>query len=90
MDSEHPKSRVNAFSITEESRRSLTMAKSSVSSDDFVAIDVRVTSVDTTQGPLYERVRLVPMCRFARDKTTPATDLRLLINSAVMYRPGSL
>jgi hypothetical protein len=67
--------------LTEEGRRSLTIAKSSVSNDDFVAIDVRVTSVNIPQGLLYERIRLVPMGRFALDKITPATDLRLLINS---------
>jgi hypothetical protein len=68
--------------ITEESRRSLTIAKSSVSTGDFVTIEVRVTSVNTAQGLLYEGIRLVPMGRFAQDKTSPATDLKLLINSA--------
>jgi hypothetical protein len=67
--------------MTEESRRSLTIIKSSASSADFVIINVRVTSIDTAQGLLHERIRLVPMGRFALDKTTPATDLRLLINS---------
>ncbi|HEY6376930.1 MAG TPA: DUF4436 family protein [Edaphobacter sp.] len=67
--------------VTEESRRSLIIVKSSASNDDFVTIDVRVTSVNTSQGLLYERIRLVPMGRFALDKATPATDLRLLINS---------
>jgi Domain of unknown function (DUF4436) len=67
--------------LTEERRRSLTIVKSSASSDDFVAIDVRVTSVNISQGLLYERVRLVPMGRFALDKVTPAADLRLLVNS---------
>jgi hypothetical protein len=67
--------------LTEESRRSLNIVKSSASSDDFVTVDVRVTSVNTSQGLLYERIKLVPMGRFALDKITPAADLRLLINS---------
>jgi hypothetical protein len=67
--------------LTEESRRSLTIVKSSASSKDLVTIDVRVTSVNPSQGLLYERIRLVPMGRFAVDKTTPSTDLKLLINS---------
>ena len=67
--------------ITEENRRSLTIVKSSASSDDFVTVNVRVTSVNTSQGLLYERISLVPMGRFALDEATPATDLRLLINS---------
>jgi hypothetical protein len=68
--------------LTEERRRSLTIVKSSATSDDFVAIDVRVTSINIPQGLLYERIRLVPMGRFALDKATPAADLRLLVNSA--------
>ena len=67
--------------LTEESRRSLTIAKSSASSDDFVTINVRVTSVNTSQGLIYERLRLIPMGRFALDTATPAVDLRLLVNS---------
>ncbi|HTF64885.1 MAG TPA: DUF4436 family protein [Edaphobacter sp.] len=67
--------------ITEESRRSLSIAKSSASNDYFATIDVRVTSVNTSQGLLYERINLVPMGRFALYKTTPATDLKLFINS---------
>ena len=67
--------------LTEESRRSLTITKSSASSDDFVTINVRVTSVNTAQGLIYERVRLIPMGRFALHKATPATDLKLLVNS---------
>jgi Domain of unknown function (DUF4436) len=67
--------------LTEERRRSLTIAKSAASSEDYVTINVRVTSVNTSQGLLYESVRLIPMGRFALDKATPATDLRLLVNS---------
>jgi hypothetical protein len=67
--------------LTEESRRSLNIVKSSASSGDFVTINVRVTSVNTSQGLIYERIRLIPMGRFALDKATPATDLRLLVNS---------
>jgi len=63
--------------LTEENRRSLTIVKSSATSDDFVTIDVRVTSVNTSQGLVYARIRLVPMGRFALDKTTPGVDLRL-------------
>jgi len=68
--------------LTEESRRSLTIVKSSATSNDFVIINVRVTSIDTTQRLLHERIRLIPMGRFAIDKTTPDSDLKLLINSA--------
>jgi hypothetical protein len=67
--------------LTEESRRSLSIAKSSASNGDFVSIDVRVIAVNTSQGLLYERIKLIPMGRFALDRTTPATDLKLLINS---------
>jgi hypothetical protein len=68
--------------LTEESRRSLSIVKPSASSKDFVTINVRVTSLNTAQGLLYERIRLIPIGRFAVDKTTPSTDLKLLINSA--------
>ena len=67
--------------LTEQSRRSINIVKSSASSDDHVTIEVRVMSVNTSQGLLYESVRLIPMGRFALDKTTPATDLKLLVNS---------
>jgi hypothetical protein len=68
--------------LTEESRRSLTITQSSATDNDYVIINVRVTSIDPPQGLLHERVRLIPMGRFAQDKTTPASDLKLLINSA--------
>ena len=68
--------------LTEESRRSLTIVKSSATNNDFVIVNVRVTSIDTAQKLLHERIRLIPMGRFAIDKTTPASDLKLLINSA--------
>jgi hypothetical protein len=67
--------------VTEQSRRSINIVKSSASNDDYVTINVRVTSVNTSQGLLYESVRLIPMGRFALDKATPATDLKLLVNS---------
>jgi hypothetical protein len=67
--------------LTEESRRSLSIVKSSASSKDSVTIDVRVTSLNTAQKLLYERIRLIPMGRFAVDMATPSTDLKLLINS---------
>jgi hypothetical protein len=68
--------------LTEEKRRSLTIVKSAASSEDYVTIDVRVMSVNTFQGLLYESVKLIPMGRFAMNKATPATELRLLVNSA--------
>ena len=68
--------------LTEENRRALTIVKSSATSNDFVIVNVRVTSIDTAQKLLHERIRLIPMGRFAIDKTTPASDLKLLINSA--------
>jgi Domain of unknown function (DUF4436) len=67
--------------LTEESRRSLTIVKTSASNDDFVTVNVRVTSVNISQGLLYERIRLIPNGRFALDKATPAIDLKLLVNS---------
>ena len=67
--------------LTEEGRRSLTIAKTSATSEDFVTVNIRVTSVNIAQGLLNERVRLIPMGRFALDKATPATDLKLLVNS---------
>jgi hypothetical protein len=68
--------------LTEESRRSLTIVKSSASNADFVIINVRVTAIDSALGLLHERIKLVPMGRFAEDQSTPATDIKLLINSA--------
>jgi hypothetical protein len=67
--------------LTEENRRSLAIVKSSNSSVDYVIINVRVTSIEPAQGLLHERIKLIPMGRFAIDKVTPATDLKLLINS---------
>jgi Domain of unknown function (DUF4436) len=79
--------------LSEEKRRSLTIAASPATSTDFVIINVRVTSIDTSQGLLNGRIRLIPMGRFATDKTTPATDLKLLVNSvsgkqAVVFPKG--
>jgi hypothetical protein len=68
--------------LTEESRRAITIVKSSATNNDFVIANVRVTSIDTAQRLLHGRIRLIPMGRFAIDKTTPASDLKLLINSA--------
>jgi hypothetical protein len=67
--------------LTEESRRALTIVKSSATDNDFVIANLKITSVDTTQGLLHGRIRLIPMGRFSIDKTTPATDLTLLVNS---------
>ena len=79
--------------LTEESRRSLLITKNSASNDDYVVVNVKVTSVDEVQGLLYERIRLIPKGRFAIDRSTPAVDLKMLINSvsgkqAVMYPKG--
>lgn len=79
--------------LTEESRRALTLAQSSATNNDYVAINVRVTSVDTAEGVLHERIRLIPMGRFAIDKATPASDLKLLVNSvsgkqAILFPKG--
>jgi len=68
--------------LTEESRRALTIVKSSATNNDFVIVNIRAMSLDTAQRLLHERIRLIPMGRFAIDKTTPASDLKLLINSA--------
>ena len=57
--------------MTEESRRSLTITRSSASNADFVIVNVRVTSIDTAQGLLHERIRLVPMGRFAIARPRP-------------------
>jgi hypothetical protein len=46
-----------------------------------VTINLRVTSVDTAQGLLHGRIRVIPTGRFAKDQATPASDLTLLINS---------
>src|SRR3984893_2251876 len=67
---------------TEEGRRAITIVKSAATNNDFVIVNVRVTSIDTAQRLLHGRIRLIPMGRFAIDKTTPASDLKLLINSA--------
>jgi hypothetical protein len=67
--------------LTEEDRRSLIVSNTPNTGKDFVTISVKVTSIDTTQGLLNERIRLIPSGRFAIDKITPATDLKLLINS---------
>ena len=67
--------------MTEESRRSLTITKNSATNDDYVVVNVKVTSVDEAQGLLHERIRLIPKGRFAIDRSTPAVDLKMLINS---------
>jgi Domain of unknown function (DUF4436) len=67
--------------LTEESRRSLILAKSSATTGDYVIVNVKVTGIDAPQGLLHERIRLIPMGRFAADRATPAVDLKLLINS---------
>jgi Domain of unknown function (DUF4436) len=79
--------------LTEEGRRSLILAKTSDSSADYVRVNVKVTAIDAPQGLLHERIRLIPMGRFAVDKATPAVDLKLLINSVsgkqtVVYPKG--
>jgi hypothetical protein len=79
--------------LTEESRRSLSIINAADTSGDFVIINIRVSSVDTVQGLLHERIRLIPMGRFALDQATPAVDIKLLINSvsgkqAVVFPKG--
>jgi len=79
--------------LTEEKRRSLTIVASPTENTDFVIVNVRVTSIDTAQGLLHGRIRLIPMGRFSIDKTTPSTDLTLLVNSvsgrqAVVFPKG--
>ena len=79
--------------MTEEGRRSLTITKNSASNDDYVVVNVKVTSVDEAQGLLHERIRLIPKGRYALDRSTPAIDLKMLINSVsgkqtVMYPKG--
>jgi hypothetical protein len=79
--------------LTEESRRSLILAKTSASTGDYVIVNVKVTAVDEAQGLLRERIRLIPVGRFAVDRATPAVDLKLLINSVsgkqtVVYPKG--
>src|SRR5712691_11439212 len=81
------------FGLSEEKRRSVTIVASPATSTDFVIINVRVISIDTAQGLLHGRIRLIPMGRFAVDKTTPSTDLKLLVNSvsgkqAVVFSKG--
>lgn len=36
--------------LTEESRRSMTIVKNSATTDDYVAVSMKVTSIDTVQG----------------------------------------
>jgi hypothetical protein len=67
--------------LTEENRRSLAITKAYASSGDYVIVNVRVTSIEPALGLLHERIRLIPMGRFATDKVTPAVDLKLLVNS---------
>jgi Domain of unknown function (DUF4436) len=79
--------------LTEESRRSLILSKTSASTGDYVIVNVKVTAVDEAQGLLHERLRLIPVGRFAVDRATPAVDLKLLINSVsgkqtVVYPKG--
>jgi len=68
--------------LTERNRRSLSIVEASAKTSDFVVINATVTAVDTAQGLIHERIRLIPKGRFAIDRATPATDLKLLINSA--------
>jgi hypothetical protein len=67
--------------LTEERRRSLEINGPPLSVDDYVSISVGVTSVDTVQGLLHGRIAVIPAGRFAKDRVTPAGDLKLLINS---------
>jgi hypothetical protein len=69
------------FGLTEEGRRALSIRGATPPNNDYVTINLRVTSVDTAQGLLHGRIRVIPMGRFAKDQATPASDLTLLINS---------
>jgi hypothetical protein len=69
------------FGLTEKNRRSTVVTKSAASGADFVIVQIEITSVDTAQELLHERIRLIPSGRFALDQATPAVDLDLLINS---------
>jgi hypothetical protein len=78
--------------LTEETRRSLSIVEPRPQSD-FVQMDIRVTGVDTVNGILSARIRLIPNGRYALDKNTPAVDLKLLLNSmsgkqAVTFEKG--
>ena len=64
--------------FTEENRRSLSLVNSTPSSPDYITLDIRVSSINTNQGLLTESIRLIPMGRFAIDRFTPATDIKLL------------
>ncbi len=75
---------------TEESRRSLILTKASASTGDYVIINVKVTAIDVAQGLLHERIRLIPVGRFAVDRATPAVDLKLLINSIQGNKPSCI
>jgi hypothetical protein len=66
---------------TEETRRSLAITGPPPSGKDYVTLNVRITSIDTAQGLVHGRIRVVPRGRFAEDGATPAVDLKLLINA---------
>jgi hypothetical protein len=71
------------FGVTEESRRSLAIVKSSSTSlpEDYVIVDIAVTSIEQMQGLMHERIMLIPKGKFAIDAVTPAVDLKFFINS---------
>jgi Domain of unknown function (DUF4436) len=66
--------------FTEEPRRSLSIEEQPANKDSVV-IEIRVIAVDTGSGLLTTRIRLIPMGRFAIDSSTPAVNLKLLLNS---------
>jgi hypothetical protein len=69
------------FGLTEESRRSVAIRGATPLVEDYVTINLWVTSIDTAHNLLNGRIRVIPKGRFAKDGVTPASDLTLLINS---------
>jgi len=68
------------FGLTEEQRRALDIQEKPPTAD-FVQLNITVTSIDTAKKLLTERIRIIPMGRFAIDTNTPASNLKLLLNS---------
>jgi hypothetical protein len=71
------------FGVTEERRRSLAIVKSSSTSiqENYVLVEIAVTSIEQNQGLMHERIMLIPKGTFAIDAVTPSVDLKFFINS---------
>jgi hypothetical protein len=65
---------------TEERRRILNFDEPRPNGD-YVLVDITVTAVDAVHGLLSVRVRPIPMGKFALDRNTPSTNLKLFLNS---------